>query len=158
MSAAGWAEVAGHFRGGHGLEEELALEQIRQQQDRQGDPWLGEGGDDGDECEHDTGAEDDAERAELEAGAVDIGSPWRVFIITELEEAEFRDQFEQDGGREHQHGEAGAGMGDEVAKAGEGCDGAEKARGTQREAPERAAGVVIDHHAGEDGEEAEGQR
>ena len=101
MVAAGFrAEVSGHFRGVHGLEEELAFEQLGEQQDRQRGPWLDEGDDDGEQGERDAAAEDDAERAELEAGAVDIGRPWGVLVLAELEEAEFRDELEEDGGGE----------------------------------------------------------
>ena len=67
---------------------------------------MDERGNNGDECEGDAGAQNDAERAELEAGAVCVGRPWCVFVLPESEDADFRDKLEHDGHREHQHGDA----------------------------------------------------
>jgi len=41
------SEVSGHFGSLHGLEEQLALKEIRQEQQGQCEPWLDESDDDG---------------------------------------------------------------------------------------------------------------
>jgi len=134
-------EVSGHFGGLDGLEEKLAFEDFRNEQDGERSPGVEEGYGNGEQCAGDAGKQDVAERSTLKSGAVLVGRP--IGFLGVSEEEEFGEEFEDD-----DDGKQGR-----MTDGGEGSDGAEKTCGTSTEAPEGAVGIVIDHHAGKDGEQ-----
>lgn len=76
------------------MEEELALEDLGGEEQRQREPWIDQGGNDGAQCKSDAAAENVVKRAELEAGAVVVRSPVRTAVVAE--EEEFRKYFNND--------------------------------------------------------------
>ena len=67
------AEVAGHLGGLDGLEEELALEDFRNEQGGEGEPRVRKGKEGGGEGEDDSRIKDAAKWAELESCGVAVG-------------------------------------------------------------------------------------
>ena len=62
-NAGAWAEISWHFRGLDGLEIDLMLEQLGEQEKQQREPWLGRRHRESDDGEGESGPQERAERA-----------------------------------------------------------------------------------------------
>ena len=138
-------EAAGHFRGVDGAEEEVAGEKFAREEDGEGEPGVDKGEDDGEASGDEADSGDFSEWAKAEEGAVLVRAPG--FFPSREEGVGFVGEGAE--GNEEKEG----GMNEESCGGGE---GEEEGGESSWEIPGEAFGVLIDHDAGEDCSEEEG--